>query len=101
MLLAVASDDLDGLGLMVERVATEYGESLDFPLLSDPGAAVIGRYGLLNAEHPPGRPIPHPTVYILDRNGVVRWRFVEVDYRVRPSNEEIVQALVEAAAPLD
>jgi len=51
---------------------------------------VIDRYGLLNPE---GRGWPHPATFILDRLGIVRWKFVEVDYRVRASNEQILEAL--------
>ncbi len=41
------------------------------------------------------RQITHPATFILDREGVVRWRFVEVDYRVRPKNDKILSALEE------
>jgi hypothetical protein len=30
---------------------------------------------------------------VIDRDGIVRWRFVEVDYKVRPSNAAILEAL--------
>jgi len=29
----------------------------------------------------------------LDPKGVVRWKFVEVNYKIRPSNEQIRQQL--------
>lgn len=78
---------------MVERVAETDGRILDFPLLSDPDHAVIARYGLLNQEDPRSRPIPHPTTFILDRQGVVRWKFIETDYRIRPSSQDLLAAL--------
>jgi alkyl hydroperoxide reductase subunit AhpC len=81
---------------MLERVRSEHDQALDFPLLSDPGSAVIGRYGLLN---PDGRGWPHPTVLLIDRDGVVRWRFMEVDYRERATNEDILAALAELREP--
>lgn len=77
---------------MLERVRSEHDRDIEFTLLSDSGSQVIGRYGILN---PDGRGWPHPTVLIIDRDGVVRWRFMEVDYRTRASNEEIVAALRE------
>ena len=80
---------------MVERVRNEEGQELDFPLLSDPDHAVIARYGLLNQEDPQDRPIPHPTVFIIDREGVVRWKFIEINYRIRPENEVVLAALAE------
>ena len=68
-------------------------------MLSDPDHRVIDRYGLFNADAPPNRPIPHPATYVIDKEGVpVRWGFVEVDYRVRPSNEDVLAALEEIEA---
>ncbi len=60
----------------------------NFPLLSDANHRVIDRYGLLNEKSPRG--IPHPATYVIDRQGAVRWKFVEVDYKVRPSNEDVL-----------
>lgn len=81
---------------MIERVRTEHDREVDFTLLSDPASRVIGRYGLLN---PDGRGWPHPTVFVIDRDGVVRWRFVEENYRVRATNEDILAALSELQDP--
>ncbi len=76
---------------MVDRVAAETdGRVLDYPLLSDPGHRVIDRYGLLN---PSGRGWPHPTAYVIDRKGMVRWKFTEVNYKIRPTNAMILEAL--------
>ena len=92
-LLALSSDDPEGLQLMTDRVAEDGYRSIDFPLLSDPGAAVINRYGLFNTEDPRGRAIPHPTTYVIDMEGVVRWKMTEVDYSIRPENEDILREL--------
>jgi peroxiredoxin len=79
---------------MVDRVAEENeGATIDFALLSDPGAAVINRYGLYNQDDPNGRAIPHPTTYVIDMDGVVRWKMTEVNYKIRPENEDILAAL--------
>jgi peroxiredoxin len=91
-MLAVSIDDKDKIQLMLDRVAREYGPPTpDFTFLSDPGHRVIDRYGLLNEKEPRG--IPHPTVYVIDKAGVVRWKFTEVNYRIRPTNEMIREAL--------
>ena len=79
---------------MVDRVADETdGRAIEYTLLSDPDAAVINRYGLFNQDDPEGRAIPHPTTYVIDRDGVVRWKFTEVNYRIRPENADIAAAL--------
>lgn len=84
---------------MVDRVAEDTGSvPTEFTLLSDPDAAVINRYGLFNVDDPRGRAIPHPTVYVIDMEGVVHWKFTEVDYRIRPENEDIAEALAEVEA---
>ena len=59
-------------------------------LLSDPGHKIIDRYGILN---PQSRGLPHPATYVIDKQGIVRWKSVNVDYRVRPANEQILKAL--------
>ncbi len=75
---------------MVDRVQEETGGApIEYTLLSDPGAAVINRYGLFNQDDPRGRAIPHPTTYVIDMDGIVRWKFTEVDYRIRPELSEI------------
>ena len=79
---------------MVDQVAENTGGApTEYTLLSDPDAAVINRYGLFNQDDPRGRAIPHPTTYVIDMEGVVRWKFTEVNYQIRPENEDIVAAL--------
>lgn len=77
--------------ISVARIAAA-GTQPDFSFLYDPDHKVIDRYGLLN---PAGsrQGIPHPATYVIDEEGVVRWRFVETDYTVRASNEAILAAL--------
>jgi peroxiredoxin len=68
----------------------------NFPLLSDPEHKVIDRYGLLNDQAK--RAMPHPATYVIDRSGKVRWRFVEVDYKVRPSNDDVLAQIKQVEA---
>ena len=84
-------DDPEHIEMMRERVAREQGAPPDFRFLSDPGHRVIDRYGLLNPDDRRG--IPHPTTFVIDEDGVVRWKFVETNYRVRPTNAMILEAL--------
>ncbi|GMV04078.1 MAG: hypothetical protein AMXMBFR53_03590 [Gemmatimonadota bacterium] len=94
-ILALSIDDRDEQKAMLDRVAASDGRPLEFPLLSDPDHSVVARYGLLNQQDPQDRPIPHPTVFVVDREGVVRWKFIEVNYKIRPTNEDILSALAE------
>ena len=79
---------------MIDRIVAGGGPEPNFVMLADPGHRVIDRYGLFNADAPPRRPVPHPATFVVDKQGVVRWKFVETDYRVRPSNEDVLAALM-------
>jgi peroxiredoxin len=92
-ILALSVDTPEDLQRMIDRISSDDGVFPDFPFLTDPGHRVIDRYGLFNPEDPRGRQIAHPATFVIDKEGVVRWRFVEVDYRVRPSNEDVLEAL--------
>jgi len=59
-------------------------------LLSDSDLEVITVWGLVNPSSPK---VPHPTAVIVDADGVVRFFRQDVDYRNRPSIEELLEAL--------
>ena len=94
-ILALSVDSPEDLQRMVDKISADDSLTPRFPFLTDPDHRVIDRYGLFNADDARGRQIPHPATYIIDREGVVRWKFVEVDYRVRPGNEDLLAALGE------
>jgi peroxiredoxin len=58
-------------------------------MLSDANHRVIDRYGLFNPQS--RQPLPHPATYVIDRDGKLRYRFVEVDYKIRPSNDDVLK----------
>ena len=89
-ILAVSIDSHEDSKKFVQKLKERFPGAFDFPLLEDKGHKVIDRYGILN---PDGKGWPHPATYVIDLEGVVRWKFVEVDYTKRPSNEEILEVL--------
>lgn len=93
-ILAVSVDPHDKAQNMREKINDKAGQ--DFPLLSDPDHRVIDRYGLLNEKSK--RAVPHPATYVIDRQGIVRWKFIEVDYKLRPSNEDVLKEVMKAEA---
>ena len=96
-ILAVSADRAPDLEKMAKKVLAKAPGRLEFNLLSDPDHAVISRYGLLNEQAArEGYFIPHPTTYVIDRPGVVRWKFTEIDYKIRPTSEMILEALQQA-----
>ena len=64
-----------------------------YTFLSDPGAEVIKRYGVL---HPgagiKGHDIARPAEFLLDSAGVVRWANLTEDLRVRARPEQMIEA---------
>ncbi len=60
---------------------------IPFPILADVDHKVIDAYDLYNAE---GK-ISKPATLVLDSKGVVRWSFLEEDYKVRPLNDVIFE----------
>lgn len=91
-LLVVSVDAERETGMSVTRIAREDGRAPDFGFLMDTDHSVIARYGILNASGT-RRGIPHPATYVIDKQGVVRWKDVQTDYRIRPANADIVRAL--------
>ena len=94
-ILALSLDNPEDLQRMVDKLSVDDSMTPRFPFLTDPGHQVIDRYGLFNVVDGRGRELVHPATLIIDREGVVRWRFVEVDYTIRPSNEDLIVALSE------
>ena len=89
-ILAVSVDTRDESKKFGEMLRKRFEGEFDFPLLEDKDHKVIDRYGIFN---PDGRGWPHPATLVIDPKGVVRWKFVEVDYNKRASNEQIRREL--------
>ncbi len=91
MILAVAPDTLADIVKMTPKVESQTNSKLTITLLSDAEHQVIDRYGLLN-EKTAGRArqLPHPTTYVIDKTQSIRWKFTEVDFKIRPTNQMIL-----------
>ncbi len=93
-ILAVSADTADKIKNIIPVVTERTGGRFVVTLLSDPQLKVIDLYGLRNEEAAKqGMKVPHPTTYILDKTGRVRWKFTEKNYAVRPTNEMILAQL--------
>ena len=89
-ILAVSIDSREDSKQFIQKLNERSAGRIDFPMLEDKNHKVIDRYGVLN---PDGRGWPHPATYVIDKQGVVRWLVVDVDYTKRPTNEQILQEL--------
>jgi peroxiredoxin len=73
------------------NLATKAGYT--FPILSDRNADVIRSYDVLHkGAGENGRDIARPAEFLIDRTGVVRWRNLTEDYRVRATPEQMLAA---------
>lgn len=78
-----------------EKIAADGKGKVNYSILSDPDHRVIEAYGIRDPDYNGQKfeGIPHPAVYVIDKNGRVTWMKVEENYQNRPSNEEIRTAL--------
>ena len=94
LIVGVSPDTLEDIVKIIPKVRSKTNQDFAVTLLSDSNHKVIGRYGLLNAKAAQsGRNIPHPTTYVIDKTQTIRWKFTEVDYKIRPTNEMILAEL--------
>lgn len=91
-ILAVSVDNHEESKKFGEMLRKRFDGEFDFPLLEDKDHKAIDRYGIFN---PDGKGWPHASTYVIDPKGVVRWKFVEVDYQKRATNEQIRQQLAQ------
>jgi peroxiredoxin len=72
-------------------LARELG--LQFPILSDADGQVIDRYGTRNGFLGGTSGLPHPSVFIVDRNGTIRFRSIDRNFKKRTTVRSILAAL--------
>ena len=94
-LFAISVDPPEASKELAGKLAADKRGEINFPLLSDPNHVTIDAYGLHDPAYDGEKlaGIPHPAVYVIDKNGVIAWAKVESNYRERPTNEEIRAAL--------
>ena len=60
-----------------------------FNMLSDTGHKVIDSYGVLNAAEHDG--IAHPSIFIVGKDGLMKYLYVGKNATDRPSDETIIE----------
>ena len=90
-LYAISVDPPDVSKNFAEKIASDGKGKVGFPLLSDPDHKTIDAYGLRDPAYKGQNVdgIPHPAVYIINKDGKVTWAKIESDYRKRPTNDEL------------
>ena len=94
-LFAISVDPPDVSKNFAEKIGSDGKGAINFPFLSDPEHKTIDAYGLRDPAYEGQKiyGIPHPAVYVIDKQGKVAWAKIESDYKLRPTNEEIRAAL--------
>ena len=95
LLYGISTDNHEESKDFAEKIAADGQGTITFPLLYDQNHRVIDAYGIrdpaYNGQQFEG--IPHPSVYLIDKNGRVASVKVEEDYKKRPNIKEIGAAL--------
>jgi glutaredoxin-dependent peroxiredoxin len=100
--LGQRAPEIRGLGADILAVAVTatfsqqaFAESLgvDFPLLSDWDRDVCAAYGVQYDVWKGHRGLAKRSVFVIDRDGVVRYRWVTDDALVLPDLDEVVAAV--------
>jgi peroxiredoxin len=89
--LSVVSVSVDEVSLIA---AFAKDQSIGYVMLSDPKGAINLSLGIRDEQYPLGTKafgVPRPTLYILDRKGTVRLRYMEPTYKTRPNLEGVLR----------
>jgi peroxiredoxin len=84
-LIAVSVDDQSFAWSMGQTTGAK------FQILSDSDKKTVISYGILNAAEHDG--IAHPSIFIIDKEGRIRYLHVGKDPQDRPSDEAIIEEL--------
>jgi glutaredoxin-dependent peroxiredoxin len=97
-----SSSELNTVGATVVGVSTDTffalkawadAQKFTFPLLSDYNREVLGQYGVVNPDMIGLKNIAKRAVFVIDRNGIVRYREVLDDARNEPDYAKIKQTV--------
>ncbi len=74
----------------------ELDQDIGFTLLQDEERKHVNAYGILNTTlYEPGDRawgVPYPGIFLIDTNGVIRYKFAEEGYRLRPDFADVLEA---------
>jgi peroxiredoxin len=92
---AISVDNPEQSREFAEKISADGKGKISYLILSDPDHRVIDAFGIRDPDYNGQKfeGIPHPSVYIIDKEGRVAWAMVEKDYKERPINDEVRAAL--------
>jgi peroxiredoxin len=101
--------EFEALGLSVVSVSVDEvaeiekfaeAQSIRYTMLADPQGAINEALGIRDPQYPVGSAafgVPRPVLYVIDRSGEIRLRYMEPTYRTRPD----LNVVLRDAAALD
>jgi peroxiredoxin len=90
-IVAISPDAIDRLKETKSKVAKDGKGEIPFALLSDPGSKTVNAYGVYDPTYA-GQDvdgIPRASIFILDKGRKVVWANVSMDYKKRPTVDEV------------
>ena len=69
-------------------------QKIEYPMLADPTGDINFSLGIRDEQYPVGSAqfgVPRPTLYIVDRSGTIRLRYMEPTYRTRPDLDSVLR----------
>ncbi|MBT2161466.1 peroxiredoxin-like family protein [Zobellia barbeyronii] len=75
------------------KVALQYGVAWEVPEFLAEHMRVDRKLDLEKINNGNGNVLPIPATFVLGKDGIVTWRYVNVDYRTRSEPDEIIEAL--------
>ncbi|PCJ28193.1 MAG: hypothetical protein COA96_01410 [SAR86 cluster bacterium] len=107
MQLTEISDQFEAMGINVATITYDSVETLktveedlgvEFPMLHDEDVSIINAFGVRNLDYESDHRfygIPYPGIFLISPDGVIKFKFAEESYRVRPSFDEVLEAAAE------
>ena len=76
-----------------KAMATSEKNQLNFNILSDLNNDVARRYDLVFKLSPQAAELPIPATYIIGRDGIIQYAYVNADYKKRANPDEVISKL--------
>ncbi len=102
--LAKISDQFKDVGVSIAAMtydsvemlkSVQEDEGIEFTLLKDSDISHVNALGILNEDYEPGSRaygVPHPGIFIVTPDGVIRAKFAEEGFRARPDFDNVLEA---------
>ncbi len=94
-----AGDQVIGISYDAVPAVKKFADSksITFPLLSDAGSKTIDAYGVRDSTSPgPQEPFATHATFVLDQNGIIRAKILDVLYQEQPGVNYLLKALKDA-----